>query len=645
MAVDFSPLFNQIRACRVTLFIGSGFSLKAGAPSCSDICTAICEQSPQEYREDFVKKGLANLADEFVQIHSDNRAPLINLLNELFKFEYKDLSDHIALTQIPHFKTIFTTNYDSLLEDTYADRAYVVRCNEDAVKNSHSNIDIYKLHGDFVKPEDILITQQDYYGFYRDQRNPLMWDIVKSEFVNHPILFIGYSLEDDNIYYLLQKIQQVSGGNHQPIYLIAPNLREYKIQRLNKLGVVYFNAYASEFLAQLTENIKENIVEDLRNETVPIDVFRNFCKIHHVETSVITNDFGCTLASANPTNDGKHQLNFSVKISSPETLSDFDANSNAVWRVTPTLSIPCIEFTLPQLCAYSHTLNGITLHTLSDINRIRLAPKHEKGKGKIIVPNSRFFESVCFVKFFPRDNCQTIKIDTPIGILIAETSYNNSNRKFSTTLKFNQADTFESISSALLWFQALGDIWRGELFKFDGIIKSRDFFKFPVDSTYDSALFSEACVFCYNLQDIECLTGDAFNFYDGFCEQTYDFSSIVLAFLNRKAIKRSFETKAQISLTLNNLTLLDKQRLEIGDTIKGISVFEKIDKKIVLCGREFIIPFKYTVFKKCKVVAKNLTGTGNDLELSVIDKDYFELYTDICDADYTQGYNTIRIDF
>lgn len=645
MAENYSPLFNQIRACQVSLFIGAGFSLKAGAPSCSDICTAICEHSPHEYKTSFAKKDLAHLADEFIQINSGNRAPLINLLKELFKFDYQDLSDHIALKNIPHFKNIFTTNYDSLLEDTYADRAYVVKCNEDAVRNNHGNINIYKLHGDFKRPEDILISQQDYFDFYRNQHNPLIWDIVKSEFVRHAILFIGYSLEDDNIFYLLERIQEASGGNHQPIYLIAPNLLRYKIDRLQKLGVIYYNAYAHELLSELTENIKENIVDDLKRGIVSVDVFRDFCNINNVNTCVVTNATGSIVSSAHPTNEGKHQLTFTTSDCKPDKLKDFEANANALWQITPTLNIPCIEIQHFQLKDYQHKLNGITLHKRSDVGSIRIAPFYKQGTGRIIVPSKKFIEQVNFVKFIPRDYCQITKIDTPIGILVAETSYNPNTRNYTTTLRFNQADKIYSVSTAMHWYDGFSDICSGKIFKLEGVIKSKGFIKFPINSNSDSTLFNDACNYCNNLIDIECLTGTPFSFYDGFSRKGYDNSSIIRAYINKKAINLHFKSKAIITLSLINLTIEDNNRLEVNEIINGISIFERIDKRIVLCGKEFILPYKYTIFKRCQIVSKTQSATGFDFELSAIDKYYFEFYTDVCDSEFTPGFNTIRIDF
>ena len=113
---QFKEINEWVRKEKVSLFLGAGFSLKAGAPSCRDLINTIINGIPSEDRDEIDKTYLDKASQQFVDYY--DREKLIHLIKPLFNFERKDLNDHIALSRIPHFKRIFTTNYDTLLEET-----------------------------------------------------------------------------------------------------------------------------------------------------------------------------------------------------------------------------------------------------------------------------------------------------------------------------------------------------------------------------------------------------------------------------------------------------------------------------------------------------------------------------------------------
>lgn len=110
-------LMRRVRRNKVTLFIGSGFSLKAGAPSVTELMSKLIEEGELKYDVELKDLSLRNVASDFVA--KEGRHELIRCLVKLFSFIPTDTSDHELLASIPHFKTIFTTNYDSLIENAY----------------------------------------------------------------------------------------------------------------------------------------------------------------------------------------------------------------------------------------------------------------------------------------------------------------------------------------------------------------------------------------------------------------------------------------------------------------------------------------------------------------------------------------------
>ena len=210
---QYKAVIDLIRKEKVSLFLGAGFSLKAGAPSCKLLTEHILNDFEEDERQWYANHPLDVLAKEYIDYNDGNRRKLIELLRPLFDFSIVDFSDHQSLAAIPHFRRIFTTNYDCLLEKAYGDSCVVVKRNEDVHNVNAARVTVFKIHGDFDYPDDLLITKDDYFDFYRSQRNELIWDVVKAEFATHPILFIGYSLEDDNIYTLIKRVKEQSNGS------------------------------------------------------------------------------------------------------------------------------------------------------------------------------------------------------------------------------------------------------------------------------------------------------------------------------------------------------------------------------------------------------------------------------------------------
>ena len=230
--IDFKDLIDSIRKEQIILFLGSGFSRKAGAPMASAITSALLDALPDDIQSDLKnQKLLDNISEAFEQIF--DREALVNKLEEIMSFTPTDTSDHTCLTKVPHFHHIITTNYDTLIEDAYGvDNCYVVRTKDDIVNLPNDKTIIYKIHGDFKSKDHILLTKQDYTNFFSDNKESLLWDYIQSLFITKDILFIGYSLEDSNIFSLIKKIHKNLKTNTRRYFLIAPGLKSYKINSL-----------------------------------------------------------------------------------------------------------------------------------------------------------------------------------------------------------------------------------------------------------------------------------------------------------------------------------------------------------------------------------------------------------------------------
>ena len=206
----------------------------------------------------------------------------------------------------PH--AIVTTNYDQLLETIFPNFKVVI--GQQVIKNRKAlNIGhILKIHGCVSQPEEIIISKEDYDKF-KDNRKYISAKLL-TYFMEHPIIFIGYSISDENIKKILSDISAIVSENDDslvnniwfvewqnekiPNELVPPTdkvipLGGNKNIRVNYLLVnnfeeLYTNLKQGDksdigFLSDLQENIynivKSKTITDLEVDMVRMNELRN----------------------------------------------------------------------------------------------------------------------------------------------------------------------------------------------------------------------------------------------------------------------------------------------------------------------------------------------------------------------------------
>lgn len=168
---------------------------------------------------------------------------------------------------IPSFRwhSIFTTNYDLILERSYSDCADrmqdiapIIR-DGDNFSEVMSNINLvpyFKLHGCINTINDTelpLILASEEYAKHKKGRVRLFRHL--SDFgLEHPIIFCGYQLSDPNIQQILFDLNDM--GIHRPTYmLVDPGLGKYDIKMWAGQRVEPIKATLEEFLNFLDHKI------------------------------------------------------------------------------------------------------------------------------------------------------------------------------------------------------------------------------------------------------------------------------------------------------------------------------------------------------------------------------------------------------
>lgn len=107
---------------------------------------------------------------------------------------------------------IITTNWDCFLEKIFPDYKVYTGQNELLFSNPQSIGEIYKIHGSCHRAKSLVLTDDDYREF--NSKNAYLAAKLITIFVEHPVVFIGYSLSDENIRELLSAISMCIGKDN-----------------------------------------------------------------------------------------------------------------------------------------------------------------------------------------------------------------------------------------------------------------------------------------------------------------------------------------------------------------------------------------------------------------------------------------------
>jgi len=144
----------------------------------------------------------------------------------LSNLEYKDdkLDEIIELKKIrKNISSIVTTNYDKFIEEIFNFNPLIG--NDILLSNPYGSV--YKIHGCISKQNHIIFTEDDYKLFF--EKYELISAQLLSLFIHNPIIFMGYSISDENIKNILKTI----------FTYIEPNSEQAEKIRNNFLLVEY----------------------------------------------------------------------------------------------------------------------------------------------------------------------------------------------------------------------------------------------------------------------------------------------------------------------------------------------------------------------------------------------------------------------
>lgn len=181
--------------------------------------------SAPEYK-DHVERYKSKIIDETSAL----RIEVCNYLSTLDQSKAKEspFPDEVKLLANLNVDGIITTNWDAFVEQLFPEYKTYIGQEELLFSNPQAIGEIYKIHGCSTNSQSIVLTDADYSKF--NEKNTYLAAKLITLFVEHPIVFIGYSISDENISSLLRAISACIGRDN--IEQLRKNL--IFIQRLSK---------------------------------------------------------------------------------------------------------------------------------------------------------------------------------------------------------------------------------------------------------------------------------------------------------------------------------------------------------------------------------------------------------------------------
>lgn len=227
--------------CQPILFIGSGLSRRYfGAPNWDELLSAMARRCPQVsqkygyYKQKF--HSLPEVGTEFAGHFRDwawsskgSRHFPKELLDDqqpseiYLKYSVSEYIDHqtpmrptrirdrqskaeISAIQKIQAHSLITTNYDQLLERILPDYTPII--GQQVIRANYVSVgEIFKIHGCVTDPETLVLTSEDYED-WRKKKKYLSAKLL-TYFAEHPLLFIGYAGNDENIRDILSDIDEI----------------------------------------------------------------------------------------------------------------------------------------------------------------------------------------------------------------------------------------------------------------------------------------------------------------------------------------------------------------------------------------------------------------------------------------------------
>jgi hypothetical protein len=218
---------------QLVLFIGAGTSLSCGLPSWYGLLRQLADiaptpMTPEQQAALFAEPDPLEQGQLLLQHYPSELA----LKQEIARICHGPTFSlqHALLASLSSGQVI-TTNYDLFIEQS-------TRCAGKSIAvipyQAPRHVDrwLAKMHGCIQRPEDIVITRQDY-DLYQERRSALQ-GVVESLLITSHMLFVGFSLSDPNFLSIIDSVRAATRHYRQEHAFLGTSVQLLPSQELSQ---------------------------------------------------------------------------------------------------------------------------------------------------------------------------------------------------------------------------------------------------------------------------------------------------------------------------------------------------------------------------------------------------------------------------
>jgi hypothetical protein len=198
---------DALRGGTAAVFVGSGASLEAQYPSWPDLMADYARELGITLRP---HDDLTVVAQHYLNLGPSKRSEVKRRIADQFP-EGRDTPAAVrVLARLP-LRTLWTTNYDRLLEAAWRDRGLVLdtKRKKDDLAYPKANADavLYKMHGCASEPDSLVIAKDDYDLYLRDRE--AFFTALAADLMGRQMLFLGFGHNDPNLAFLFSMLRRL----------------------------------------------------------------------------------------------------------------------------------------------------------------------------------------------------------------------------------------------------------------------------------------------------------------------------------------------------------------------------------------------------------------------------------------------------
>lgn len=247
----------------------------------------IAQKIEEEFNTATLRKELVNKEYEdkiLEEYRKDNKLSPFKIFIGIFFSKIEITKDPILLDEIEKLKSlvkksliILTTNYDKFLEMIFPE--YKVIKGQELI-SSRCVASIFKIHGCVTDPRSIVITEEDYKNI--SNRKKVLNARLITFFAEHPVFFLGYSLEDLNIQEFVDNIYVSFEEDKETVSKIAKKFVVIEWKKDEKTTIVQDTTFMKKFRIPL-KKIETDNFEQIFSEFKKLNININIKELALVE--------------------------------------------------------------------------------------------------------------------------------------------------------------------------------------------------------------------------------------------------------------------------------------------------------------------------------------------------------------------------